>query len=103
MVKRSVKVDSAKKSPTKGNRVATAERAGRVALEKIENSAVDPALAKQSFSSEKQALEFFTESIVSKLEGNSAKQAEMQQFLQVLLETDPLLKEALLDGVNIKK
>lgn len=103
MVKRSVKVNSAKKSPAKIKPVATTERASRVEVEKVESYAADPTLVKQSFSSEQQALDFFMESIVSKLEQNSSKRAEMQQFLQVLLETDPLLKEALLDGVNIKK
>jgi hypothetical protein len=64
---------------------------------------LDPTLAKQTFASEQQALQFFTESIASKVEGDPGQQADMQQFLQLLLETDPILREELLGGLNVKK
>jgi hypothetical protein len=100
MVKRSVKVSPTTKVQKKRVVVDEARHEKRAApVEEV----LDPLLAKQTFSSEQQALQFFTESIASKVEGDPAQRADIQQFLQLLLETDPILREELLDGLNVKK
>jgi hypothetical protein len=100
MVKRSLKVTPTTKGREK-REVVDASRDAKKAAPTEE--LLDPSLAKQSFSSEQQALQFFTESIASKVEGDPAQRADMQQFLQLLLETDPILREELLGGLNVKK
>jgi hypothetical protein len=100
MVKRSVKV----KTGVKGRKESVPTGASRPPKAAVTHEEMlDPTLAKQSFSSEQQALEFFTESIAAKLEQDPAQRADMQQFLRVLLDTDPLLREELLGGLNVKK
>jgi hypothetical protein len=100
MVKRSVKVVPTSKEREKPISVGTARQEKEVL--KTEG-ALDPSLAKQNFSSEQQAIQFFTESIASKIEEDPAQRADLQEFLQLLLETDPILREELLEGLNVKK
>jgi hypothetical protein len=56
----------------------------------------------QVFSSEEQALDFLLGSIVDKLGDDSVAKAEMADFLTMLLDTDPELKEEVLSGVAIR-
>lgn len=100
MVKRSVKVSPTTKGKEKRVVAGVSRHEKRPAPEE---EVLDPLLAKQAFSSEQQALQFFTESIASKVEGDQTQRADIQQFLQLLLETDPILREELLDGLNVKK
>lgn len=60
-------------------------------------------LPQQLFSSEEQALEFLVESMVQKLGDSTQEKADMADFLNLLLDTDPMLKEEILSGVNIRK
>ncbi len=98
MVKRSVKVIPQSKGRQKKMAVNASSHAEK---DTPPMELVDPLLAKQSFSSEQQALNFFTESIASKVAGDPAQRADLQQFLQLLLETDPLLREELVAELNI--
>jgi hypothetical protein len=59
--------------------------------------------AKQCFSSEDQALSFLVENIVNKLEEGSNDRSQMHDFLKLLLESDPLLREEILAGVTVRK
>jgi hypothetical protein len=56
----------------------------------------------QVFSSEEQALDFLLGSIVEKLGDDSTAKSEMADFLAMLLDTDPELKEEVLSGVAIR-
>jgi hypothetical protein len=60
-------------------------------------------LTKQRYSSEEQALEVLVDSIVSKLVDSPAEQAEMREFLDLILETDPPLREEILASTSIRK
>lgn len=57
----------------------------------------------QTFSSEDQALSFFIESIADKLGEAGDERAQMSEFLNLLLESDPVLREEILSGVSIGK
>ena len=59
--------------------------------------------AKQCFISEGQALSFLVENIVDKLGEGSDDRSQMHEFLQVLLESDPLLREEILAGISVRK
>jgi hypothetical protein len=59
--------------------------------------------AKQCFSSEDQALSFLVENIVDKLGEASEDRSQMQEFLKLLLESDPLLREEILAGISVIK
>jgi hypothetical protein len=59
--------------------------------------------AKQCFSSEDQALSFLVENIVDKLGEGSDDRSQMHEFLQLLLESDPVLREEILAGVCVRK
>lgn len=57
----------------------------------------------QVFSSEEQALEFLLGSVVEKIGDDATAKAEMADFLTMLLDTDPELKDEVLAGVAIRK
>jgi len=56
---------------------------------------------RQVFSSEEQAIDFLLGNILEKLGDDAEAKAEMADFLTMLLDTDPQLKEEVLDGVAI--
>lgn len=56
--------------------------------------------SERTFTSEEEGLAFLIESVVTKLEGDPTAQGEMRDFLHLLLETDPILREEIL--VNLK-
>jgi len=58
---------------------------------------------RQEFSSEDQAIDFLLGSVVDKLSENPEDRADMADFLGMLLETDPELKEEILANVAIRK
>lgn len=58
---------------------------------------------RQEFSSEDQAIDFLLGSVVDKLSENPEDRADMADFLGMLLETDPELKEEILANVTIRK
>jgi hypothetical protein len=57
---------------------------------------------RQVFSSEEQALEFLLGSVVEKIGDDPTAKAEMADFLTMLLDTDPELKDEVLAGVAIR-
>jgi len=59
--------------------------------------------ARQEFSSEDQAIDFLLGSVVDKLSENPEDRADMADFLGMLLDTDPELKEEILANVAIRK
>ena len=59
--------------------------------------------SKQTFSSDEQALSFFIESIADKLGEAGDDRAQMSEFLNLLLESDPVLREEILSGVSAGK
>lgn len=64
---------------------------------------VTSATENRSFDSETQALDFFIDSICGKLGDGTSEQGEMQQFLRLLIDTDPAFGEELLKGVGVRK
>jgi hypothetical protein len=56
-----------------------------------------------SFDSEAEALDFFIDSVCGKLGDGTTEQGEMQEFLRLLVETDPVFGEELLKGVGVRK
>lgn len=65
--------------------------------------------ARQSFSSEEQALSFLLNSVIEKLgdgeklRGGGAESTQLHEFLKLVLETDPDLREQVLSGIAIRK
>lgn len=59
--------------------------------------------ATQVFSSEEQALSFLVDSVTSKLVDSGPEKAQMHEFLSLLLDTDPTLREEILAAVTIRK
>lgn len=59
--------------------------------------------ASQAFSSETQALDFLVSSITDKLGAEGGERSQMLEFLNLILETDPSLKEEILDGISTRK
>jgi hypothetical protein len=57
----------------------------------------------RAFESEEQALDFFIDSVCNKLGDGTAEQGEMQEFLRLLVDTDPTFGEELLKGVGVRK
>jgi hypothetical protein len=60
-------------------------------------------MRKQVYSSEQQALEVLVDSIVGKLSDTPEERAEMQDFLEMILDTDPMLREEILASTAIRK
>ncbi|MEN9846598.1 MAG: hypothetical protein RIS36_1745 [Pseudomonadota bacterium] len=54
-------------------------------------------------SSETEALNFLLSSITDKLGDQGVEKAQMHQFLSLILETDPALKEEILRGICFSK
>jgi len=79
------------------------EVAPPVSIEDLNLNATILAAQKQVFKSEQEALDFFYARLLQAAGGSAAEQAQMMEFLELLIETDPLLKEELLSGVTIRK
>lgn len=74
-------------------------------VESLSSSFADGVLreASQAFSSEEGALDFLVSSITSKLSGEGQEGAQMREFLGLILETDPALKEEILREIALRK
>jgi len=59
-------------------------------------------IRRQQFGSENEAFGFLVESIVGKLDDDPEQQAEMKKFLELLLETDPELRDEIKRTVSIR-
>lgn len=55
------------------------------------------------FESPEEAVAWWIEKIAERIEGNSKGRAEMQEFLKMLVETDPVLQEQLLQEIKLNK
>lgn len=60
-------------------------------------------LGTQVFSSEEQALEVLVSQVVSRFEDDPEEQAEMREFLNTILDTDPVLRSEILSGATIRR
>lgn len=54
-------------------------------------------------SSEQEALNFLLSSITDKLGDQGVEKAQMHEFLSIILDTDPALKEEILRGIRVSK
>lgn len=61
------------------------------------------AAASQVYSSEAQALDFLLGSITDKLCEKGDETSQMHEFLSLLIDTDPGLREEILAGITIRK
>jgi hypothetical protein len=59
--------------------------------------------ASQALSSEEKALDFLVASITDKLSGTGQERSQMHEFLSLILETDPALKEEILQEITLRK
>jgi hypothetical protein len=59
--------------------------------------------AGQIFSSEEQALSFLLNSVTEKLGDVGLESSQLHEFLSLVLESDPQLREQILSGVSIRK
>ncbi len=66
-------------------------------------SSIAEGLGAQVFSSEEQALEVLVSQVVSRYEDDPEEQAEMKEFLNTILETDPVLRSEILSGATIRR
>ena len=57
----------------------------------------------QIFSSEEQALSFLLNSVTEKLGDVGLESSQLHEFLSLVLESDPQLREQILSGVSIRK
>jgi hypothetical protein len=67
------------------------------------NAKVEDPFQGQTFESEDSAINFLLKSVVSRLGIDTPEGADMQDFLDMVLESDPMLREELLAGVSIRK
>lgn len=56
-----------------------------------------------AYSSEEKALDFLISNITDKLGGQGLEGAQMREFLSLILDTDPTLKEEILKGISVRK
>jgi hypothetical protein len=54
-------------------------------------------------SSEQEALECLLSSITDKLGDQGVEKAQLHEFLSLILDTDPALKEEILRGIRVSK
>lgn len=54
-------------------------------------------------SSEEEALNFLISNITDKLGEQGLEGAQMREFLSLILDTDPTLKEEILQGISVRK
>lgn len=57
----------------------------------------------QAFASEDQALHSLISSITDKLGDHGVEKGQMHEFLSLILDTDPVLKEEILRGIRGRK
>lgn len=67
------------------------------------NAVVEDHFLGQTFESEDSAINFLVGSVVNRLGADTPEGADMQDFLDMVLESDPSLREELLAGVSIRK
>lgn len=68
-----------------------------------QNARIGDPFQGQTFESEDSAINFLLNSVVSRLGIDTPEGADMQDFLDMVLESDPMLREELLAGVSIRK
>jgi hypothetical protein len=74
-----------------------------VAIGQSTRSALAQSFGAQVFSSEEQALEALVSQVVSRFEDDPEEQAEMREFLNDVLATDPVLRNEILSGATIRR
>lgn len=74
-------------------------------VESVRSSFADGVLteASQALSSEEKALDFLVSSITDKLGSEGQERSQMHEFLSLILETDPALKEEILQEISSRK
>jgi hypothetical protein len=98
------KSETAAKNAPKGQLVNTPSRtAEQMSKANSPLSSLTEAIGTQVFSSEEQALEVLVSQVVSRFEEDPEEQVEMREFLNVILETDPELRNEILSGVTIRR
>ncbi len=102
MTKKALKV-AEEKVATRSLENAPSRGATRAKPKSLAIIQVDEEDARQEFSSEDQAIDFLLGNVVDKLSENPEDRAEMADFLGMLLDTDPELKEEILANVSIRK
>ncbi len=82
----------------------TSEAQGRDASESLsgQDTQGDP-FGGQVFESEEGAINFLLESVVRRLGSDTPEGADMHDFLDMVLESDPTLRDELLAGATIRK
>ncbi len=73
------------------------------ALDDLTLNAVIVEAQQRTFASEQEALAFFYDKLLSKSAEDSQEEAQMREFLELLVETDPKLKADLLSAVRVRK
>ena len=103
MTKKAIKMKEAGLELAKPRRAGS--QAGSTPVEALRSTFADAVLteASQAFSSEEQALDFLVSSITEKLGSAGGERSQMHEFLSLVLETDPSLKEEILQGISIRK
>ena len=87
---------------TKKRVLPTAQRAEGKDVGFLESPAQSLA-GTQVYSSEEQAIEVLLENVVGRMADESQDQREMREFLSVILDTDPTLKQEILQATTIRK
>jgi hypothetical protein len=99
--KATIRKASATPSRSKAGRQASSHTTPRLAPKG------DAAMASVPFapagSSEQEALECLLSSITDKLGDQGVEKAQLHEFLSLILDTDPALKEEILRGIRVSK
>lgn len=80
----------------------TAQRAESKGVE-FSQSPAQSLIGTQVYSSEEQAIEVLLDNVVGRIADDSQDQREMREFLSVILDTDPTLKQEILQSTTIRK
>lgn len=106
MVKKAVKkqdVEVLRRRVTQAPPPPEIQPAGQAAVEDLDLNATLVEARGRTFESEQEALTFFFDRLLSQGGRSLVEQRQMREFLELLLETDPQIKEDLLSGLKVKK
>ncbi len=99
--KATIRKASATPSRPKARRQAAIHATPRLA--KKGEVAVSSVPSAPAGSSDKEALNYLLSSITDKLGDQGVEKAQLHEFLSLILDTDPALKEEILRGIRVSK
>ncbi|MEY4669877.1 MAG: hypothetical protein RL518_2576 [Pseudomonadota bacterium] len=86
------------KAPGRGSRTSAPD-----GVSSADGASQLPFLTSEAYGSDEQALHSLVSSITEKLGPQALERGQMHEFLSLILDTDPALKEEILKGIRERK